>query len=129
MPVTLNQYIGGENISDYNKIDMGRFLSWTDFPVYSIPAEIFDFTNESQLFNKRSGFHEKDHLFDLSKDYDQNVELEDAELESRMQNMMIEKLKETGLPEGAAGAAWIERLIDKETYMEIPASGISTIRG
>ncbi len=98
MPVTLNQYMGGENIRKADKIDMGRFLSWTDYPVYSIPANDFLWKNESQRFDKRTIYHSANHLFDLENDYEQNRELDNPEIEARMEELMKRALMEYGSP-------------------------------
>ena len=37
VPSILRQYLGADDavdVEDYDKIEMGRYLSWTDYPVY-----------------------------------------------------------------------------------------------
>ncbi len=98
MPTTLNQYIGGESIGDYSNISMGQFLSWTDFPVYAIAGENFNFRNVSQRFDLRTSYHSSNHLFDLKKDYEQNIEIEDPAVEAYMKNLMKKALTEHDSP-------------------------------
>lgn len=92
MPTVLRQVYGGNDavdVADYDKIEMGRFLPWTDYPVYRFPADIIHWTNASQEFSKRSRFNEDTMLFDLESDYEQMHPIKDAALEAEI----VEKLK------------------------------------
>ena len=85
MPTVLRQYYGGNdglNVEDYGRIEMGRFLSWTEYPVYRFPADILHWTNVSQEFVGRSPYNEETLLFDIENDYAQQHPIEDAALES-----------------------------------------------
>ena len=93
VPSVLRQYYGsddGVDVKDYNKIEMGRFLSWTEYPVYKFPSEIINFDNESQDFSKRSDFNKENLLFDIENDYNQCEPITDQTLEE----MLIKQLKQ-----------------------------------
>ena len=54
VPSILRQYFGADDAvkaEDYDKIEMGRFLPWINYPVYRIPADIIFFNNPSQEFS------------------------------------------------------------------------------
>lgn len=83
-PTLLRQTLGaddGVNVSDYEKIECGRFLPWTQYPVYRFPADIIHFHNPSQEFEQRSPFNRETVLFDQQKDYAQQHPLQDKALE------------------------------------------------
>lgn len=95
-PSLLRQLLGandGVDIKDYNKIECGRFLSWTDYPVYRFPADIIHFNNPSQEFKCRSKYNAESLLFDQRKDYAQQFPIKDSGLEkkicSRLRDCMI----------------------------------------
>ena len=85
MPTVLRQVYGGNDgvdVADYGRIEMGRFLSWTDYPVYRFPADIIHWGNASQEFVGRSPFNGETMLFDIENDYAQEHPIQDAALES-----------------------------------------------
>ena len=84
MPTVLRQVYGGNdavNTEDYKRIEMGRFLPWTDYPVYRFPADIIHWGNDSQQFVGRSPHNEETLLFDIESDYAQEYPLHDEALE------------------------------------------------
>ena len=84
MPTVLRQFYGGNdavNTEDYKRIEMGRFLPWTDYPVYRFPADIIHWGNDSQQFVGRSPYNEETLLFDIESDYAQEHPLHDEALE------------------------------------------------
>ncbi len=97
MPTTLRQVLGANDsvrTEDYKRIEMGRFLSWTDYPVYRFPADIVHWGNASQAFEVRTPFNEETVLFDLEADYAQehpvlNDALE-AECAAKMKRCMAD---------------------------------------
>jgi len=92
VPSILRQYLGADdavNIDDYDKIEMGKFLPWTDYPVYKIPSEIINFKNPSQEFYRRSDYNQDNMLYDIVEDYQQEHPIQDKGLEMQY----IEKLK------------------------------------
>lgn len=93
VPSILRQYFGADDAvkaEDYDKIEMGRFLPWINYPVYRIPADIIFFNNPSQEFSKRSPYNEKNLLFNIKEDYAQEHPIEDEKLEQEY----IRKLKD-----------------------------------
>ncbi len=83
MPTILRQSLGADSIDlkDYDKIEMGNFLSYTNYPVYRFPADVINYNNPSQEFSKRSDHNGENLLFSLSEDYDQQNPIRNAELE------------------------------------------------
>ncbi len=100
MPTILRQYLGADGIAkaDYKRIETGRFLPYTDYPVYRYPAEIIDFRNPSQYFGKRSKYDAKSMLFNIKEDYAQESELCDAELEAVLCRKLAERMRECDSP-------------------------------
>ena len=79
---------------------MGRFLPWTDYPVYRFPADIIHWGNDSQQFVGRSPHNEDTLLFDIEEDYEQEKPLQDKELEERCLEQMKRCMKlHDALPE------------------------------
>lgn len=99
MPTTLRQYIGHSSIEDKEAIDTGHFLSWTDFPVYKIPASQFRYADSSQNFSGRSEYHDRDYLFDIKADYFQEFELDDPKIIDRLEHLMKDLMEEYDSPE------------------------------
>ncbi|WP_283674697.1 sulfatase [Butyricicoccus sp. Marseille-Q5471] len=94
MPTVLRQFYGANdavNVADYDKIEMGRFLSWTDYPVYRFPADIIHWGNASQEFSCRSPYNEASLLFDLQQDYAQDHPICDTALEATI----VQKLRDS----------------------------------
>lgn len=92
VPSILRQYLGADDavdVEDYDKIEMGRYLSWTNYPVYRFPAEIVNFSNPSQNFQGRKKYNTKTMLFDIENDYAQEHPIQDSELEEKI----IEELR------------------------------------
>lgn len=101
VPSLLRQYLGADDAVDtidYDKIEMGRYLSWTNYPVYRFPADIIHFSNASQEFSRRSPFNEENLLFDLEQDYAQEHPIQDAALLERMVKKLKECMQQHGAP-------------------------------
>lgn len=93
VPSLLRQYLGADDgckVKNYGRIEMGRFLSWTEYPVYRFPADIVDFSNWTQSFENRKEYNRETLLFNIREDYQQEHPIHDQTLENRM----ITKLKE-----------------------------------
>lgn len=83
-PTLLRQMLGaddGVKTADYDRIECGRFLSWTNYPAYRFPADIIHFDNLSQEFERRSPYNSESLLFDLENDYAQDQPVRDEALE------------------------------------------------
>ena len=85
MPTVLRQVYGandGVNTADYGRIEMGRFLKWTDYPVYrfrrisSIGGMIRRSLSGARLSMKETL------LFDIQEDYAQEHPIQNEELEA-----------------------------------------------
>ena len=101
IPSLLRQYLGGNDgvkTEDYDKIEMGRYLSWTDYPVYRFPADIIHFGNPSQEFSSRSEFNRESLLFDLREDYAQEHPIQDGELELQIREGLRRCMEEHDAP-------------------------------
>ena len=101
VPSILRQYFGADdavNAEDYDKIEMGRFLSWTNYPVYKIPADIINFRNPSQEFSCRSRYNQENLLFDLTEDYHQEHPITDEKLERKYQEQLKRCMQEYDAP-------------------------------
>lgn len=110
IPTSLWQYYGLEEITDLDKLEMGRYLKWTKYPVYKIPASILKVNNGSQDFTRRSPYNSENLLFDIQNDYEQNHPIRDELLE----NELIRKLKK----------AMIEHDTPEEQFIRL---GIDTV--
>ena len=55
-------------------------MPYTNYPVYSFPADIIDFKNPSQEYSKRAEQNSETCLFDLETDYEQEHPLQDPAL-------------------------------------------------
>jgi arylsulfatase A-like enzyme len=102
VPSLLRQYFGGGDAvdkKDYGEIMTGRFLSWTEYPVYKIPADIVHFSNPSQEFSSRSVFNKDTMLFNIRDDYKQERPIKDAEIESEYIKRLKDKMRECDSPE------------------------------
>jgi arylsulfatase A-like enzyme len=99
MPTTLNQYFSGFSPTEMALIENGRFLAWTSYPVYKIPAEIVQMRDGTQAIDRRSPFLEESRLFDIEIDYAQEHLLADIAIERRMCQALIEVLRKHDAPE------------------------------
>lgn len=80
MPVDINCYFDRKRITDYRLIEMGRYLQWTEYPVYRIPADAHKpIPKRSQQYLSLHPWDEEDYLFDLRDDYAQNRNLYSTE--------------------------------------------------
>ncbi|HJF45570.1 sulfatase [Thermophilibacter provencensis] len=94
IPHTIRKKMGTDCV---DQIEMGRFLSWTDYPVYRFPCR------KPANIDQREDCLEEVHdsmLFDLKEDYGQTHNLvgEDADAEARMVGLLRRGLEEHGAP-------------------------------
>nr|WP_319473626.1 sulfatase-like hydrolase/transferase [uncultured Sphaerochaeta sp.] len=89
-PTTLLKFMAQEN---RDSIEMGRYLSYTDFPVYKIPAPfpIGHF--------KSSKYVRESLLFDYVNDPDQVNPIDDPELEQKMIGKLLDLMQWAGAPD------------------------------
>lgn len=99
MPATAGKYYGIDSISpeDYAKIGFGK-LSWTDYPVYRIPAEIVNITASSGGFGPRSEYNGVSMLFDCETDPAQEQPIDDPALEAKCIARLKEQMRRCDAP-------------------------------
>lgn len=90
MMTMMNDYIGLDTMSseEIDTIEMGRYLPWTNYPVYKVAAETCHWSNNALNFENINNYITGSQLFDLQQDYAQEHLLKDAALEAQM----VEKL-------------------------------------
>jgi len=89
MPTSFRSFLGANT----EAIEMGRFLSHTDYPVYKIPAGQ-QWGSLNILENVQESL-----LFDLEKDYQQLEPIRDEQLESVYEKKLIEAMSQLHAPE------------------------------
>ena len=90
MPTTLLQFMGNDVVDD---IEMGRFLKYTNFPVYKIPAKF-------PIGHLRSREHISDTLlFDTLTDYEQKRPLKDPLIEAEMEQKLVKMMHWADAPD------------------------------
>ena len=102
MPTLLRQQIGADDgcmVSDYDKIETGRYLKWTEYPVFRFSSDIVNFTNWSQSFEYRKEYNKETRLYDLKNDYLQENPINDDKLEKEMKEKLIKAMKDADCPE------------------------------
>ena len=87
---------------------MGRFLPWTDYPVYRFPADIIHWGNDSQQFVGRSPYNEETLLFDIESDYAQEHPIHDEALERHC----IEQMKRCMAAHDALPFGYLIKLVE-----------------
>ncbi len=100
MMSVLNEYIGLDTMSDeeIDHIEMGRFLSWTNYPVYRVHARDCHWSNESLKFSVLFDYVKGSKLYDIQTDPDQMYPLEDKLLENEMIQKLIYAMKTHDAP-------------------------------
>ena len=68
MPTTIGHYWDRAHIRDTSKIEAGRFLKWTDYPVFKISAANSVLDDVSHRFDARSEIQAEHMLFDIEGD-------------------------------------------------------------
>ena len=86
VPIKLRRYVPMEFSAS---IEFGRFLKWTDFPVFKFPA-----SNPEKNFS----FVPDSHLF-KSSDYEQEEDLIGSNVEKDMEKLLISAMRQEGSPD------------------------------
>lgn len=91
----LNAYIGYDTMSreEIDTIEMGRFLLWTNFPVYRVPAASCHWNNNGCGFARLYRYIDGSALYDLCTDYAQQHPLEDPVLERSMRKKLSRAMR------------------------------------
>ena len=84
MPSTINHYWDRDHLTDVDRMEAGRFLKWTNYPVFKIPNTITKLSDFSHSFDVRYDIVSQNLLFDLETDPLQEHPLDDPALEARL---------------------------------------------
>lgn len=111
IPTTLWRYLG---IHEASEIDMGRYLDYTNYPVYKIP-----YKDNERIYHYISQ-HE---LYDMVLDPGQNTPIQDEELEAKMRLLLKQCMDEHGCPKEMYGRFGLENpregaKLEQETFTE-----------
>jgi arylsulfatase A-like enzyme len=98
MPSTNGHYFGLDSIHYTSRIEMGRFLTWSSFPVYRIPANNVTMKDKTQAFDLRGEWIREHQLYRIRDDYGQQVQLRDEAVEQRMFALLSRALREYDSP-------------------------------
>ncbi|MCI8518516.1 MAG: sulfatase [Hungatella sp.] len=101
MPIDNKAYFNRRKMKDISRIETGRFLSWTDYPMYRIPAElIINRPGYALCYNNMHPWEKEDYLFDLEADYPQECNLIQTEpkIVQHMAQAMAQELIRTEAP-------------------------------
>jgi len=97
-PSTLRQNFGVDSVADFTRIDQGRHLSWTSYPVFKYPADCIRYDNQSQNFAVRNAYNRESLLFDIGADYAQAQPVQDPALEKAYSDLLSRLMKEHDSP-------------------------------
>ena len=101
MPIDNKAYFNRRRLTDVHTIETGHFLSWTDYPVYRVPAkQINNRPGYALCFNFLRPWEKEDYLFDLKEDYAQEHNLieEQPETVHRLEKAMVRELMRYDAP-------------------------------
>ena len=101
IPTDIRRYFNTDRIKDVSMIGCGPFLSWTDYPVYRIPADaIYGHEKGTLRFTFLNDWEKDDQLYDLWEDYGQerNLVEDRPEQVERLAELMRQALEACGAP-------------------------------
>ena len=101
MPTDIRRYYDADRLNDVTKITCGKFLSWTDYPVYCIPSDsICDNDDGTLRFIYLYDWEQVDQLYHLETDYTQEHNLceERPDLVEKYQELIHQALKQYDSP-------------------------------
>jgi len=93
MPSTIWSYWDRDHVTDISKIEAGRFLSYTEYPVFRIPNTVTNMSGGTQNFKQRYEVAGSNMLFDLDSDPGQELPLDNPELEAEMCRKLVRTMK------------------------------------
>ncbi len=99
MPTTINHFWDWAHVKDVRAIETGRFLKWTDYPVFRIPGGETILSDVSHRFDRRYEVVSENMLFDIDADYAQIINLCGGEEEARMRVLLRQALEEHDSPD------------------------------
>ncbi|KIL37165.1 hypothetical protein SD70_30925 [Gordoniibacillus kamchatkensis] len=98
MPTTIGHAYGPAYIEDLTSVEAGRYLSWTEYPVYRIPGHVIKTKDQTQSF-RQTGEHIKEHrLFHLREDPCQKHQVHDPAVEKRMMGKLTDCMRRHDAP-------------------------------
>lgn len=101
VPIDNKVYFNRKRVEDIGAIETGHFLSWTDYPMYRIPAAMIrNAPGYALCYNHMRPWEKEDYLFDLETDYLQEHNLVESEPETvrRMCRAMAAELDRLEAP-------------------------------
>lgn len=99
LPTTINHYWDRDHIKDISKIETGRFLKWTEYPVFKISGSNSNLSNDSHRFDIRFEIQANNMLFDIEKDYAQRNNICGGPEEERMCSLLKQALIDHDSPD------------------------------
>ncbi|MCI8623062.1 MAG: sulfatase [Provencibacterium sp.] len=101
VPIDNKIYFNRAHVKDIGSIETGRFLPWTDYPIYRIPAQMIQNRPGYELdYNRFLPWDKEDYLFDLQEDYTQarNLVEERPEVVERLKKAMAGEIRRQQAP-------------------------------
>ncbi|MDF2654608.1 MAG: sulfatase [Bacillota bacterium] len=100
MMSVLNAYIGYDTMSeeDIETMEMDRYLTWTNYPVYKVAAAHCRWNNNALAFHRINNYIPGNLIFDLAEDYGQQNPINDTELEARCMEKLRRAMAEHDSP-------------------------------
>ena len=101
VPYDMRKMFHPHQMTDISRIEMGRFLSWTNYPVYRIPAEdVINKKGSALCYNHQRPWEKVDYLFDLETDPGQEENLVESrpDLVERMSRVMAQAMRRHDAP-------------------------------
>lgn len=101
IPTDIRRYFDVNRVNDLSAITCGVFLSWTDYPVYCIPADTIFGHRGPLCYTSLNPWEQNDQLYDLQEDYAQENNLieERPEVAARLAGMMEQAMREYDAPQ------------------------------
>lgn len=93
VPMTAGHYWDQEHLTDLEKIETGRFLKWTKYPVMKIPADAIAMEDVTHRFTPRSPLVSDTLLFDEQVDPGQDHPLHDEAIEKMMCKKLADAMR------------------------------------
>lgn len=95
-------YFDRDRLRSIDRIEMGRFLSWNNYPVYKIPGNnVIHVPTGTLRFSFLNDWEMHDYLFDLQNDYaqDHNIADERPDIVKEMEDKLIAAMRAHDAPD------------------------------
>ena len=93
VPLAMGHFWDQEHLKDLDRIETGRFLKWTEYPVFRIPADTIAIEDVTHRFTPRSPMVSDTLLFDEKSDPDQEHPIRDEALEKEMCKKLADAMR------------------------------------